>query len=155
MPKETPRRRVSLDFEALIEAFKDRDYDQSLFLDLEKGEILSVLESDFNEEDRHPVAAEIDSHPDRYLGIPNLEPDDRLEDLAAFVREEGAEDLVVRVREALSAGLGGGDIQELFAGEPSLAEEWASYLHARMKARLVEWLSSKGVEAVDAEVAQA
>lgn len=146
MTENGPPRRVRVDFEALIAAYEDPDYEQSFFLDIDSGEIVAVLESDFEEEDLHPIAATIDSHPGRFLPLPDRDPDDLLEDLAAYAREAGAEDLLAKVKAAFGNGLTRAGIPELFTDHSELLENWDSYRESRQRQRLLTWLASHNVE---------
>jgi len=141
MTEESAAREVPVDLDVLMSAFGDDDYDQIHFLDVETGEIIPLPEQDFEEEDLHPVAAQVDSHPDRYLPVPKLDPDDVLEDLAAFLRDLPDEDAREKLGEALQEGLEGVDFDLFFEGQPELAEGWETFQRRRLQDRVLAWMA--------------
>lgn len=153
MTDEPKPRKVQIDMDGLMQAFEDHDYDNTFYLDLESGEVLAVRESDFQEDVLPPVAAEVESHPQRYFAIPPLDPDDILEDMAAYIGEEGGEDMLERFDRAVDEGLAGNTVEEFLAENPEIREGWPSFHRERLEARIREWLLSRGVEAVDEDEA--
>lgn len=146
MSEESPRRKVHIDLDGVIAAFEDSDYDKTHYLDLVEGEVLALMESDFEEEDLHPMAAEVESHPDRYLAVPRFDRDDMLEDLASYVQDVKEEAVREKLERALEQGLGGGGVEELFDGHPDLARGWTGYYRDCLRGRVLEWLGEQGVE---------
>jgi len=149
MTEESAAREVQVDLDALMSAFVDEDYEQTHFLDVATGEMLLIPEEDFEEEDLHPVAAKVDSHPDRYLPVPKLDPDDVLEDLAAYVQDLPDEDVREKLGQALQQGLEGVDFEAFFEGHPDLAESWEAFRRQHLQDRVLAWLAERNLKPAD------
>jgi len=146
MTEESAAREVQVDLDALMSAFEDDDYEQTHFLDVRTGEVIPIPEEDFEEEELHPVAARVESHPDRYLTVPKLDPDDVLEDLAAYVQDLPDEDVREKMAEALQEGLEGVDFEAFFEGHPELAEGWEAFRRQRLQDRVLAWLGEQNLK---------
>lgn len=147
MTEETAVREIQVDLDALMAAFEDEDYSQIHYLDAQTGDIIPIPEADFEEEDLHPVAAQVDSHPDRYLAVPRLDPDDVLEDLAAYVQDLPDEDVRDKLGIALQRGLEGLDFGAFFEGHDDLAEGWIAFRRGCLVERVRAWLENNGLRA--------
>jgi len=137
-------KRIRVDWEELLDAFKDSSDERRYYFDRETGAVhffSSYLDNEEEEEDERAITGE-----DRYVPIPRVEPSLSTDELSQFV----ASLRDARERKALTTALRspGGDQRFRDAVEvlPGARRAWRQFSHESLKSRIEQWLTEVSVE---------
>ena len=79
------RKKVKIDWEDLIVAFEGSGFDQSNYLDLETGEVVSVMRETMDSDEIDETERRVNSQPERYRFIPSIDSSEAYDDMVKFI----------------------------------------------------------------------
>jgi len=139
------RNRVRFDWEELVAAFEGSGFDHSNYLDLETGEVLSVMREIMDSE-MDEIEQRVNSEPERYKIIPSIDSSETYDDMVKFI--DTVEDR--HLAELLSVAIGGKGafrrFKDVLLSYPIERQRWFEFQSDLMASRVEEWLREVGVE---------
>ena len=139
-------RKVKFDWEDLITAFQGSGFDECSYLDLETGEVISVIRENADSFEMAEIEQRVDSKPERYEVIPCIDSGEAYDDMVRFIDtvEDG------HVAELLSIAIRGKGAFRMFKDVlltyPAERERWFKFQRNLMIRRIDEWLQAIDVE---------
>jgi hypothetical protein len=158
MPELKLLRRVRVDIDDLEDAFESHDLDVTWYLDVRSGAVLGLTEEDVREarygNGEPPTERRADAV-DRvrrvlgglgaqYLPIPQDDPADAWQDMAAFTETVSDAALKRRLRGALRGKSAPRRFRDVLSDTVGF-EDWHVFQQQRTRGRILEWLASVGV----------
>jgi len=141
-------RRLAIGIGELAMAMEDHGEMGEWFLDTQTGEFLRIPEDLIEEEDEEALAL-IEGDPERYEPVPEI-PSYEMYDLMA--RFAGSVD-DPRLQDLLTVALDGrgafGRFKRVLLDYPEERERWFRMRDAHVEERMLDWLSSLGIEPVE------
>jgi hypothetical protein len=141
MPKK-----VKIDWEELILAFEASGFDQSNYLDLETGEVVSMMREIMDRDEIDEIEQRVNSEPERYRFIPSIDSSEAYDDMVKFI------DIVQdrHLAELLSVAICGKGafrrFKDVLLSYPVERERWFEFQSDLMARRVEEWLQEIGIE---------
>lgn len=139
-------KKVKFDWEELITAFEGSGFDQSNYLDLETGEVLSVMREIMDSDEIDEIEQRVNSGPERYRVIPSIDSSEAYDDMVKFI--DTIEDR--HLAELLSVAIGGKGafrrFKDVLLSYPIERQRWFEFQSDLMVRRVEEWLQEIGIE---------
>ena len=140
------RRKVKVDWEELIIAFEASGFDQSNYLDLETGEVVSLMREIMDSDEIDEIEQRVNSEPERYKFIPSIDSSEAYDDMVKFI--DTVEDK--HLAELLSVAINGKGafrrFKDVLLSYPVERERWFEFQSDLMVRRVEEWLQEIGIE---------
>jgi hypothetical protein len=140
------RRKVKVDWEELIIAFEASGFDQSNYLDLETGEVVSLMREIMDSNEIDEIEQRVNSEPERYRFIPSIDSSEAYDDMVKFI--DTVEDK--HLAELLSVAINGKGafrrFKDVLLSYPVERERWFEFQSDLMVRRVEEWLQEIGIE---------
>jgi len=140
------RKKVKIDWEELILAFEGSGFDQSNYLDLETGEVVSVMREIMDRDEIDEIEQRVNSEPERYRFIPSIDSSEAYDDMVKFI--DTVQDR--HLAELLSVAIGGKGafrrFKDVLLSYPNERERWFEFQSDLMARRVEEWLEEIDVE---------
>jgi hypothetical protein len=135
---------VTVDLDALAEAFEDASVSLEYYVDCVTGEVILVSETLGFIEAGHQRAA-MAEQPNRYFAVPIQSPAERIEELEAFA--DAADDAMAeKIEAALDSGDPMGRFAKQLAAHDDLAVEWRAFRSRQARERAAQWAAENGFE---------
>jgi hypothetical protein len=139
-------KKVKFDWEELIVAFEDSGFDQSNYLDLETGEVVSVMREIMDSDGIDEIEQRVNSEPERYRIIPSIDSTEAYDDMVKFI--DTVEDR--HLAELLSVAISGKGafrrFKDVLLSYPVERQRWFEFQSDLMVRRVEEWLQEIGIE---------
>jgi hypothetical protein len=140
------RKRVKIDWEELTIAFEGSEFDQSSYLDLETGEVVSVMREIMDSDEIDEIERRVNLEPERYRIIPSIDSSEAYDDMVKFI--DTVEDR--HLAELLSVAICGRGafrrFKDVLLSYPVERERWFEFQSDLMVRRVEEWLQEIGIE---------
>jgi len=140
------RKRVKIDWEELIAAFAGSEFDQSNYLDLETGEVVSVMREIMDSDEIDEIERRVNLEPERYRIIPSIDSTEAYDDMVKFI--DTVEDR--HLAELLSVAICGKGafrrFKDVLLSYPIERQRWFEFQSDLMVRRVEEWLREIGIE---------
>ena len=134
------------DWKELIAAFEGSGFDQSDYLDLQTGEVVSVMREIMDTDEIDEVEQRVNSEPERYKFIPSIDSSKAYDDMVEFI--DTIEDK--HLTELLSVAIGGKGafrrFKDVLLSYPIERQRWFEFQSDLMARRVEEWLRQIEVE---------
>lgn len=139
-------RKVKFDSEELIAAFEDSGFDRSNYLDLETGEVVSVMREIMDSDEIDEIEQRVNLEPERYRFIPSIDSSEAYDDMVKFI--DIVEDR--HLAELLSVAISGKGafrrFKDVLLSYPIERQRWFEFQGDLMARRVEEWLKEIGIE---------
>jgi len=140
------RKKVKIDWEDLIVAFEGSGFDQSNYLDLETGEVVSVMREIMDSDEIDEIERRVNSQPERYRFIPSIDSSEAYDDMVKFI--DTVEDR--HLAELLSVAISGKGafrrFKDVLLSYPIERQRWFEFQSDLMARRVEEWLEEIAIE---------
>ncbi len=140
------RKKVRFDREELIAVFEDSGFDQSNYLDLETGEVVSVMREIMDRDEIDEIEQRVNSEPERYRIIPSIDSGEAYGDMVRFIDTIEDKHLVELLSLAISGKGAFRRLKDVLLSYPNERERWFEFQSDLMARRVEEWLQEIGIE---------
>ena len=140
------RKKVKFDWEELIAAFEGSGFDQSNYLDLETGEVVSVMREIMDSDEIDEIEQRVNSEPERYKFIPSIDSSEAYDDMVEFIDTIEDEHLAELLSVAISGKGAFRRFKDVLLSYPNERERWFEFQSDLMARRVEEWLQEIGIE---------
>ena len=138
--------KITIDMGELIYAFESCSLELHYFLDIEKSELIFISEYSTLEEEKEELYEEIESNPERYVGIPEREPREGYEEMVDFVDTVKDENLREKLEIALDGKGAFRRFKDVLLNYPEERQRWFKFREDKTKERVQEWLKENDLE---------
>jgi hypothetical protein len=152
------KKEIKIDIQDLIEALEDHSDSFNYYLDLENGNVVTLLKDDFEEkeyEDDEESPEEIDGYnreiiennPDRFMFIEPIESHESFEIMEDFTSELPDDIIKSKLSIALSKRKPFRHFKDELYDFPEVQKEWYKFHEDEMKRIASEWLEAYNINA--------
>jgi len=136
---------VKVDLNALVIGFSDDSVERSYYLDRDTGRVFNVLEDHDDPETQKLVwQLEADTR-GRYIQIPTLNLEERINEQDAFVESLEDSDLKASFEKTIESDHDGSKFAEYVIRDRAARDAWRAYRRAVSRERAAEWVESLGL----------
>ncbi len=139
-------RKVKFDSEELIAAFEDSGFDRSNYLDLETGEVVSVMREIMDSDEIGEIEQRVNSEPERYRFIPSIDSSEAYDDMVKFIDIVEDRHLAELLGVAISGKGAFRRFKDVLLSYPIERQRWFEFQGDLMARRVEEWLKEIGIE---------
>lgn len=136
------KRKVKIKMDDLLEYFEEGSYEVQHFLDIEKGEIITLMEWDEDEKLRE----EIESGGERYILLPEQDSRTGYRDMVDFTETVEDQNLQEKLWIALDGKGAFRRFKDVLYNYPEERERWFKFQYEKKKSRLLKWLKDEEIE---------
>jgi hypothetical protein len=140
------RKKVKVDWEELTIAFEGSGFDQSNYLDLETGEVVSVMREIMDSDEIDEVEQKVNSEPERYKFTPSIDSSEVYDDMVKFIDTVEDTHLAELLRVAITGKGAFRRFKDVLLSYPVERERWFEFQSDLMVRRVEEWLQEIGIE---------
>ena len=140
------RKKVRIDWEEVIVAFERSGFDQSNYLDLETGEVVSVMREIMDDDEIDEIEQRVNSEPERYRLIPSVDSSEAYDDMVKFIDTVEDRHLAELLSVAISAKGAFRRFKDVLLSYPIERQRWFEFQGDLMARRVEEWLKEIGIE---------
>lgn len=133
---------MNVDIEGLVIGFSDDSVERSYFLDRDTGRVFNVLEDHDDPETQKQVwQLEADTR-DRYVQIPKLNLEQRIDEQDAFVESLDEGDLKASFEKVIESDHDGSKFAEFVTRDRTARDAWRAYRKSRSRERVAVWVET-------------
>ena len=137
---------MKVDFNGLVIGFSDDSVERSYYLDRDTGRVFNVLEDHDDPETQKLVwQLEADTR-GRYVQIPTLTLEQRIDEQDAFVESLDEGDLKASFEKLIENDHDGSKFAEFVTRDRAARDAWRAYRKARSRERATDWVESLGLK---------
>ena len=142
-----PKRKVKIKMDDLLEYFEEGSYEVQYFLDIEKGEVITLMEWDEDEKLRE----EIEFGGERYILLPEQDSRTGYRDMVDFTETVEDQNLQEKLWIALDGKGAFRRFKDVLYNYPEERERWFKFQYEKKKSRLLKWLEDEEIEIEEPE----